>query len=72
MEVVTDKWSSGRTATATISGTYTSIDTLVADMNTALRTANAFGTITGTTNDIKAEVINSSRPRTKVRLIPLS
>jgi len=61
MEVVTNLWSSGRTATATVTGTYNSIDTLVADMNTALRTANAFGTVTGTTNDIKAEVINSNR-----------
>ena len=61
MEVVTDKWSSGRTATATVTGTYNSIDNLVADMNTALQTANAFGTVTGTTNDIKAEVVNTNQ-----------
>jgi len=61
LEVVTAKWSSGRTATATVSGTYTSLDTLVADMNTALRTANAFGTISGTTNDIKAELVNNNQ-----------
>ncbi|MDD5425924.1 MAG: flagellin [candidate division Zixibacteria bacterium] len=61
MEVITDKWTSGRTATATIGGTYTSLSTLVSDINTALRTANAFGTITGTTNDIKAEVVNNNR-----------
>ncbi len=65
--VVTDQWSSGRTATATIaSGSYTSLDSLVSAFNTALRTsggAGGFGTIAGgaTTNDILASVVNSNQ-----------